>query len=136
MSGWWRRKPKDDAPSRAGAAETKASDGHEAGWLPTIGSRAAEAVRTALEHMEADERAMCSEGLWRESGSSTRIAALHAHLMGPPARRPRPPRPRASEGTRAARRTWPRARWSAPSRRTTRTPSRAPSRSSCGRTSP
>ena len=71
MSGWWRRKPKDDAPSRAGAAETKANDGHEAGWLPTIGSRAAEAVRTALEHMEADERAMCSEGLWRESGSST-----------------------------------------------------------------
>ena len=51
MSGWWRRKPKDDAPSRAGAAETKANDGHEAGWLPTIGSRAAEAVRTALEQL-------------------------------------------------------------------------------------
>ena len=93
MSGWWRRKPKDDAPSRAGAAETKANDGHEAGWLPTIGSRAAEAVRTALEHMEADERAMCSEGLWRESGSSTRIAERRAPATTP-RRCPAPSAPR------------------------------------------
>lgn len=61
-----------------------ASTWKKEGWLPTIGTRAAEGVRSALDLLEADERAMCAEGLWRESGSIASVTSLHDDLMKSP----------------------------------------------------
>ena len=62
---FFKRTPKDDAPPTEHVGLFAPRE-----RLPTIGARAAEAVRTALDLLERDERAMCAEGLWRECGAS------------------------------------------------------------------